>query len=62
MCKKTSGYNTILCCLQLPSFLYGGGGGRGNILFFFSWGAAANEFQFFSILQFFLKNINLNKK
>ena len=26
------------------------------------WGAAANEFQFFSIRPFFLKNIDLNKK
>ena len=26
-----------------------------------SGGAAANEFQFFSILTFFLKNLNLNK-
>ena len=28
----------------------------------FSWGAAANEFHFFSIRPFFLKNIDLNKK
>ena len=28
----------------------------------FFWGAVANEFQFFSVRPFFLKNIDLNKK
>ena len=61
MCKKTLGTTLFFVVCTSPFLKIGGEGGE-NILSCVLWGAAANEFQFFSFLTFSLKNINLKIK
>ena len=58
MSKKSLGTTLFFVVCTFALFKRGGW----VIISCFLWGAAANEFQFFSFLAFFLKNMNLKIK